>query len=252
MTYETMSLGERLHAARVRGRGVTAKMATKSKLLTIALLLFEAFALTPGTARATPRYNRWETWLSCSLAATSIMTVSLIIFYWVGGFDLAKHMPALGPISGGTTSQIGLAFTGFLILTGVTLVWCGSDYAAGYMTRLLRWHRVVPAPFGYYVVSACAAWTWMALALLIIAIGGSAVTEPFWRWLAAGSTGALVLYLAVGLAVYWAHERRSALVRVYHAEVHGGGLRALRNMFVFQFAPLAAIVFIILRSPPVA
>lgn len=212
-----------------------------NKQSTIVLLLIEIFLLTPERARATPRYHRMLTWVACISAATTAMSLGLFFFYSAGGFDIRAVMPSIGGFPGSTVADAGIGVVGASMLTLAIVAWWAGDHGARYGSRLLGWRAVTPASFGYYVVSACSAWTWIGLGLLALGISARMAGSPFWAWLLGGSAGAMATLLVASALITAAGFRRQALRRQFNLEVYGGEWRAARSLVLFQILPLVSV-----------
>ena len=234
-------LGSFLDWVRRRGRGLLVKGGLTNKSSTIVLLLIEIFFLTPERTRATPRYHRKLTWLSCISTATGVMGFGLFVFYAAGGFDIRATMPSLAGIPGPTLADAMMGVAGALFLGLAILGWWGGDHGARWGSRFFAWRPVTPAPFGYYVVSACSAWTWMGLGLAGLGLAARTAGTPFWSWLAGGSSGAITTLVIGGGLLMAASFRRQALRRQFNLEVYGGDWRAVRSLALFQVLPLVSL-----------
>lgn len=241
MTDKVSGFRERLAAARVHGRGRLARFLSKSKVGTATLLLGEAMALTPASARSTPFYQKRGTWLTFVLAANTVMVIAQRLFWWAGGFDVSKHMVALGPFDGAEVTKVLLNVAGLILLGGAILGWYCSDHLARIIQPRLRLPPVRPAPFCYYLISGCATWMWMGLAIFVIGIFATPIGQRALEWATQGSAMASAILLGFGLAIWLGTARARAARLQYEQEVYGGWWPAARAVFLFQIAPLVGL-----------
>ncbi|MEH0196278.1 hypothetical protein V7S57_12220 [Caulobacter sp. CCNWLY153] len=211
----------------------------KTKFSTVALLLAESLLLTPADAEATPRYRRRDGWLSCLSAACWTLTLGTFSFYLAGGMDIAAKMPDIGPVDGKLIATGFTTMVSWVMLVGVIVLRWGSDHVARQINRWAKWPRVEPAPFGYYLVDSCAAFCWVGIGLITLAMLAGVSAQPFWGWLGSDAPSAVAAFWIFAIAVVLFHFRRSDMRKRFDQQVYGGHWNAVRSALIVQGLPCA-------------
>lgn len=222
-----------------RRRGVLVKFGLKTKASSIGLLLAESLLLTPALTRATPRYHRWETWLTCVRASCWMMSIGTLAFYLAGGLDIAAHMPSIGPIEGKAMTAVFMAIASWVLLIGLIVLRAARDHACRILNSWARWPRVEPAPFGFYVVDSCSIFCVLGITLLVFSALAGVSAQPFWTWIGSGTPGATSAFLAFGVGVMAVQMRRWETQARFDLQVFGGRWNAIRSTVIVMGLPSA-------------
>ncbi len=226
---------------RRRPRSTETKFAMLTDVTKDALLLAFPLYLTPSEYNKNPRIQRTLILIALGVAATKFSKFCVLFFYKASGFDLPTMVPGfIAGIPGATFFNWAMWISITLTLLVSPLVNWGGDHTARIVQNWCRWEVVRPAPFGFYILHALGAWTWLALGIGVMGMIAFTAQHPIWA-LDPHSSLAAGLVLVGAVAMMLISFRRQTIRERTAVEIYGSIKAARRATLLFQFLPTVAV-----------